>query len=76
MGNLLAFLAGPARRRKAPLFRHPATDAQTTEFSSMPSRPIRFLPGQYMELDLPHAKTDGKGRRRVFSLPARQGSAS
>jgi ferredoxin-NADP reductase len=29
---------------------------------------VRFLPGQYMELDLPHAKSDGKGRRRVFSL--------
>jgi glycine betaine catabolism B len=26
------------------------------------------VPGQYMELDLPHAKSDGKGRRRVFSL--------
>jgi ferredoxin-NADP reductase len=29
---------------------------------------VRFLPGQYMELDLPHTGSDGKGRRRVFSL--------
>jgi glycine betaine catabolism B len=45
----------------------------TTEFSFEPSRPVRFLPGQYMELDLPHAKADGKGRRRVFSLTGAPG---
>jgi ferredoxin-NADP reductase len=29
-----------------------------------------------MELDLPHAKSDGKGRRRTFSLTSAPGSAS
>ncbi|MDP9985012.1 oxidoreductase [Arthrobacter sp. FW306-05-C] len=67
-GNLLAFLAG---QRGAVKLRfagaRPLTPA-TTEFSFEPARPVRFLPGQYMELDLPQAKPDGKGRRRVFSL--------
>jgi ferredoxin-NADP reductase len=46
----------------------------TTEFAFEPSRPVRFIPGQYMELDLPHATSDGKGRRRVFSLTSAPGS--
>jgi len=67
-GNLLAFLAG---QRGAVQLRFAGTrqlTPATTEFSFEPARPVRFLPGQYMELDLPHAKPDGKGRRRVFSL--------
>ena len=67
-GNLLAFLAG---QRGAVKLRfagaRPLTPA-TTEFSFAPARPVRFVPGQFMELDLPQAKPDGKGRRRVFSL--------
>lgn len=30
-------------------------------------RPLRFHPGQYVELDLRHARPDGRGRRRAFS---------
>ena len=67
-GNLLAFLAG---QRSGIALRfsgaRPLTPS-TTEFSFEPARPVRFLPGQYMELNLPHARSDGKGRRRVFSL--------
>jgi ferredoxin-NADP reductase len=67
-GNLLAFLAG---QRGAVKLRFTGTrqlTPATTEFTFNPARPVRFLPGQYMELDLPHARPDGKGRRRVFSL--------
>jgi len=67
-GNLLAFLAG---QRGAVTLRFAGARPLTptaTEFSFEPARPVRFLPGQYMELDLPQAKPDGKGRRRVFSL--------
>lgn len=72
-GNLLAFLAGQrgsVRLRFAGS--RPLTPA-TTEFSFEPARPVRFLPGQYMELDLPPARPDGKGRRRVFSLAGSPG---
>lgn len=68
LGNLLAFMVG---QRGGVRLRFNGTrqlTASTTEFSFEPSRPVRFVPGQYMELDLPHAKSDGKGRRRVFSL--------
>jgi ferredoxin-NADP reductase len=72
-GNLLAFLAG---QRGAVKLRFAGTrplTPTTAEFSFEPVRPVRFLPGQYMELDLPQARPDGKGRRRVFSLTGSPG---
>ncbi|MDI3242616.1 oxidoreductase [Arthrobacter sp. AL08] len=67
-GNALAFAAGQ-RGRVLLRFRgsRPLTPT-TTEFSFQPERPLRFTPGQYIELNLPHSKADHKGRRRVFSL--------
>jgi ferredoxin-NADP reductase len=68
LGNLLAFMAGQRGRVNLKFTGTRPLTPSTTEFSFEPSRPVRFLPGQYMELDLPHAKSDGKGRRRTFSL--------
>jgi ferredoxin-NADP reductase len=68
VGNLVAFLAGQ-RGSVRLLFRHSRRlTPTTTEFVFEPRRPLRHAPGQFLELDLPHAKPDGKGRRRVFSL--------
>ncbi len=39
-----------------------------SEFSFAPDRPVRVLPGQYVELDLPHAKADRRGRRRHLTV--------
>ena len=72
-GNLLAFLAGQRGAVKLRLTGTRQLTPATTEFSFQPARPVRFLPGQYMELDLPHDKPDGKGRRRVFSLTGSPG---
>ena len=68
VGNALAFAAGQ-RGRILLRFRgsRPLTPT-TTEFSFQPERPLRFTPGQYIELNLPAGKADHKGRRRVFSL--------
>ncbi|HSN35449.1 MAG TPA: oxidoreductase, partial [Arthrobacter sp.] len=68
VGNALAFAAGQ-RGRILLRFRgsRPLTPT-TTEFSFQPERPLRFTPGQYIELTLPEGKADHKGRRRVFSL--------
>lgn len=68
LGNLVAFLAGQRGSINLRFVAAKPLTATTTEFSFRPSRPVRFLPGQYLEVDLPHAKSDGKGRRRVFSL--------
>ncbi|MET3705939.1 ferredoxin-NADP reductase [Arthrobacter sp. UYEF6] len=73
-GNLLAFLVGQRGGLRLRFTGSRPLTLSTTEFAFEPSRPIRFVPGQYMELDLPHAKSDGKGRRRVFSLTSAPGS--
>jgi ferredoxin-NADP reductase len=73
LGNLLAFLVGQRGGVRLTFAGARPLTPSTTEFSFEPSRPVRFLPGQYMELDLPHAKADGKGRRRVFSLTGSPG---
>ncbi|WP_411373656.1 FAD-dependent oxidoreductase [Arthrobacter sp. MPF02] len=68
LGNLLAFLVGQRGGVKLRFAGRRKLTPSTTEFSFEPARPVRFLPGQYMELDLPHAVSDRKGRRRVFSM--------
>jgi len=34
---------------------------------------LRFEPGQYLELSLPHKKPDSRGQRRIFSIASRPG---
>lgn len=68
LGNLVAFLAGQRGSVDLAFVAARPLTATTTEFSFQPSRPVRFVPGQYLEVDLPHPRSDGKGRRRIFSL--------
>ncbi|GAC1368324.1 MAG: hypothetical protein NVSMB43_01860 [Pseudarthrobacter sp.] len=74
VGNLLAFVVGQRGGVQLTFVSSRALTPSTTEFVFRPSRPVLFVPGQYMELDLPHAKSDGKGRRRVFSLTSKPAS--
>lgn len=68
LGNVLAFMVGQRRGIRLKFAGSRALTPSNTEFTFTPHRPVRFAPGQYMELNLPHAKSDGKGRRRVFSV--------
>lgn len=36
-------------------------------------RPLRFVPGQYLELHVPHASADGRGSRRPISIASAPG---
>ncbi|MEZ2389276.1 FAD-dependent oxidoreductase [bacterium RCC_150] len=74
VGNVLAFFLG---QRGGIMLRFNGSRSLTpssTEFRFEPQRPLRFLPGQFMELNLPHSRSDGKGRRRVFSITSAPGS--
>lgn len=68
VGNLAAFLAGQRGSVDLEFLTATPLTATTREFCFRPSRPVRFVPGQYLEVDLPHVRSDGKGRRRVFSM--------
>ncbi|MET4094808.1 oxidoreductase [Arthrobacter sp. UYCu712] len=78
VGNALAFAAGQRGGVRLRFKGSRPLTPTTTEFHFMPEHPVRFSPGQYLELHLPHdkaaGKPDGKGRRRVFSLTSAPGA--
>ncbi|EFQ82193.1 oxidoreductase NAD-binding domain protein [Aeromicrobium marinum DSM 15272] len=41
-----------------------------------PQRPVRFVAGQYLELDLPHPGADRRGSRRMFTISSPPGAAT
>ncbi len=71
-GNLVAFGFGQRRRVRLTL----TAREQLGGFAELwfePERPLRFQPGQYVELSLPHRHQDVRGARRVFSVANRPG---
>lgn len=68
VGNAIAFLLGQrggvglrylGRRQLTPT---------AWEFTFQPDRALRYQPGQYLELTVPHAAQDARGSRRTFSI--------
>ena len=74
VGNLIAFFFGQRRDIRLSLVEKTQLTPTTWEFSFRPARPVRFTPGQYMELTVPHKKADLKGLRRVFSISSAPGT--
>jgi ferredoxin-NADP reductase len=73
VGNLIAFFFGQRRAIKLTLVDKKKLTPTTWEFTFSPAHPVRFTPGQYMELTVPHKGTDLKGVRRVFSISSAPG---
>jgi ferredoxin-NADP reductase len=70
VGNLLAFLAGQRRGIRLELVGRRQLTPTAWDLEFRPAAPVRFAPGQFMELTLPHAGTDARGWRRMFSIAA------
>ncbi|MEO8262966.1 MAG: oxidoreductase [Pseudolysinimonas sp.] len=68
VGNLFAFFFGQRRGIKLTYVGKKQLAPTSWEFEFQPAAPVRFTPGQFMELTIPHAKTDSRGWRRVFSI--------
>jgi glycine betaine catabolism B len=68
VGNLLAFLVGQRRGIRLRFLGRRELTPTSWDFAFAPAAPVRFRPGQYMELTLPHSGTDARGWRRVFSI--------
>ena len=73
VGNIIAFFFGQRRGIKLTLVEKKQLTPTTWEFTFSPAHPVRFTPGQYMELTVPHKGTDLKGVRRVFSISSAPG---
>ncbi|BCW36827.1 hypothetical protein StoSoilA2_28830 [Arthrobacter sp. StoSoilA2] len=74
VGNLIAFFLGQRGRVELTFKGSRALTPGTREFRFEPRRPVRYAAGQFMELNLPHSGSDGKGRRRVFSITSPPGA--
>ncbi|MFE4198194.1 FAD-dependent oxidoreductase [Paenarthrobacter sp. NPDC056912] len=75
LGNLIAFVLGQRGGVELIFKGSRALTPGSTEFRFEPTRPVRYAAGQFMELNLPHSGSDGKGRRRVFSITSPPGAA-
>lgn len=68
VGNLIAFWFGTRRAVWLRFVGSTNLSSVHTAFHFTPLQPVRFLPGQYAELHLPHAHADSRGLRRSFSI--------
>lgn len=73
VANLLAFLVGQRRGIHLEFIGRRQLSPSSWEFDFRSRRPVAFRPGQFMELTLPHGKTDSRGWRRVFSIASAPG---
>lgn len=73
VGSALAFLLGQRRGIRLRFLGRRAISPTIVELRFRPEHPLRFRAGQYLELDLPHARPDARGRRRVFSIASPPG---
>lgn len=68
VGNVFAFIMGQRRGIRLTYLGKTALSPTTWELAFQPKHPVSFVPGQYMELGIPHRKADFRGSRRYFSI--------
>ncbi|MGY4642863.1 FAD-dependent oxidoreductase [Cellulomonas sp. URHB0016] len=73
VGNVLAFSVGQRRAVRLRVVGHRQVTGAVQEVAFTSERALRFRPGQWIELHLPHDGTDGRGSRRVFSVASPPG---
>ncbi|MBO9553951.1 hypothetical protein [Cellulomonas sp.] len=73
VGNVLAFSVGQRRAVRLRVVGHRQVTDAVREVAFTSERAVRFRPGQWIELHLPHDGTDGRGSRRVFSVASPPG---
>ena len=68
IGNLLAFAFALRTAVRLTLARRAAPTPTVQELEFTAKQPLRFVPGQYIELEVPHRRPDARGTRREFSI--------
>ena len=68
VGNLVAFAFSLRTAVRLRLSSRADRTPTVRELTFDSARPVSFLPGQYLELDVPHARPDARGSRREFSI--------
>lgn len=68
LGNLLAFIFARRTNITLKLLRRQKHPGNQEELIFQANRSLAFLPGQYLEVMVPHSKTDLRGERRMFTI--------
>jgi glycine betaine catabolism B len=68
VGNLVGAAFGQRRSIRMEYLGKTQIGPATWELAFRPARPVRFVPGQYMELSIPHRGADFRGSRRYFTI--------
>ena len=68
VGNVVAFVFGQRRGIRLDFVGKRQLTPTSWELAFDPARPVRFRPGQYLELTVPHRGADFRGSRRIFSI--------
>jgi ferredoxin-NADP reductase/Na+-translocating ferredoxin:NAD+ oxidoreductase RnfD subunit len=68
IGNIFSAIVNPKTRFMPRLIGQTKWGAQTIDFAFAADRPLKYQPGQYIEMTLPHRKPDDRGSRRYFTL--------
>lgn len=68
IGNLVAFAFALRGSVRLVLERREFVTPTAQELTFRAKGRVRFLPGQYLELDVPHHRPDARGTRREFSI--------
>ncbi|MFS0913236.1 FAD-dependent oxidoreductase [Microbacterium sp. 179-I 3D2 NHS] len=68
IGNLVAFAFAPRGSVRLVLERREFVTPTAQELTFRAKGRLTFLPGQYLELDVPHHRPDARGTRREFSI--------
>ena len=76
VGNLIGFAFGQRRGIRLTYLGKTQLGPTTWQLSFQPARRVRFVPGQYMELTIPHRKADFRGTRRYFSISSAPASSA
>lgn len=68
VGNLIAFAFAARAAVRLRLEQRRNLTPSIRELTFRADRGLSFLPGQYLELDVPHRRPDARGTRREFSI--------
>lgn len=76
VGNGLSFLIQPRARYTLTFQKKIPVAEGIFDFVFKPDRPLRFYPGQYVEVMVPHPHHDGRGLRRYFTIASVPGETT
>lgn len=68
IGNLIAFAFSLRAAVSLTLVSRDMITPTVKQLTFRTHRPLSFVPGQYLELDVPHHRPDARGTRREFSI--------